>query len=73
MFKISASQKHVMPQPHAGWSLVPGSNHFEGEMPDQVAEHLHALQARGAVKVEVLNDKGESQPWDPSVEPADSK
>lgn len=72
MIKITASQKHVMPQPNTGWSLEPGHNHFDDAMPSDVAERVFALQARGAVKVEVLDANGVSSPWDPSAEPTPS-
>ena len=63
MFKITAVRTHIMAQPHAAWSLVPGANHFDEAMPEAVATQLRALQAQDAVVVHNIDDDGVATPW----------
>lgn len=58
MYRITTQTKLVMASPDQGWSLTPGANHFETDMPDAVAKQLAKLQAAGTVKVEVLDGSG---------------
>lgn len=64
MFRVTTTQNYAMPQPHAGWSLVPGHNHFEGDMPEPVAARLGALQKQGSVEVNTLSLDGVATPWE---------
>ncbi len=64
MFRVTTTQSYAMPQPHAGWALVPGNNHFEGDMPEAVAARLSALQKQGAAQVHTLSSDGVATPWE---------
>jgi hypothetical protein len=64
MIRVTTPTKVTVPPPNQGWSLTPGANHFETDMPDAVAEQLAKLQTSGALKVEVLDGAAVTD-WQP--------
>jgi len=63
VIRVTTAAKIQMPSPDQVWSLTPGANHFESEMPDAVAARLARLQAEGTVTVEIVDGKGSVSAW----------
>jgi hypothetical protein len=64
MYRITSQSNVQMASPDQGWSLTPGANHFESDMPEAVAAHLVRLTKDGFVKVEVI-DGAQVSDWKP--------
>lgn len=65
LFRVTTDRKLGSPRPHQAFELVPGPNHFEGPLPEPVAERFAALQKAGTVTVETLDGDGNATPWKP--------
>lgn len=69
MYRITTQTKIQMASPDQGWSLVPGANHFESDMPEAVATQLVRLSKDGIVKVETI-DGEQVTDWEPESKTA---
>jgi len=72
MIRITTAAKVQIAHPNQTWSLVPGANHFDAEIPAAVSERLAELIDAGTVTVDVLDGTGRITTWKPSIanEPA---
>jgi hypothetical protein len=70
LVRVTSSRKLVMAQPHAAWSLAQGANHFEGELPEEVAAAYHELVENGLITVELIDAKGNAEPLDLKPKPS---
>jgi hypothetical protein len=66
MIRITTAEKIQFASPDQTWSLTPGANHFESDMPDAVEARLSTLQSEGAITIETLDGNGGANPWQPS-------
>lgn len=70
MYRITTENKVQIASPDQVWSLTPGANHFDTEMPIAVAKQFAKLAAEGAITVELI-EGGVVRPWlpPPSIRP----
>jgi len=67
LLKVVSVGKASVPSPFAGWSLSEGANHFEGDVPAEVAERYKKLLDDGTIqKIELLDADGKAMPWNPA-------
>ncbi len=65
LFRVTSDRKIGCPRPHQAFELHPGANHFDGPLPEEVADRFAALQEAGTVTVETLDADGKATPWKP--------
>jgi len=63
LIKVTSADKRRIDSPNAAWSLVEGANHFEGDVPEEVAKVYAKLIADEVIKVERIDGEGKAHSW----------
>jgi len=63
LIKVTSTGKARIDSPNAAWSLVEGANHFEGDVPEEVARVYAKLIADKVITVEWIDGAGKPHPW----------
>jgi hypothetical protein len=63
LIRVTSRRKLTIASPNSAWSVIEGANHFEGDVPKEVAEAYAKLIADKVIEVAWIDGTGKAHPW----------